>query len=134
MKCRSSKVQNYGCTVMKKQICFDACLAKELFLLWDKGIETTGCCCGKHSNCKPDMSYIGVENKYISKMKKLGYKVRFNSCRPGDEDSFIPKTKFQQEGDIMTIAFFWKGLIIIFVMACILTYFSPNWDGFTGPK
>ena len=27
----------------------------------------------------------------IPKMKALGYEVRFNECRPGDEDMFAPK-------------------------------------------
>lgn len=72
-----------------KIVCIDKCLVKEVIELWELGIKTTGCCCG-HSN--PDNSYIGVEPEYIERMKSLGYKVRFNPCRPDDEDSFIPKT------------------------------------------
>lgn len=26
-------------------------------------------------------------------MKEIGYVVQFNSCRPNDEDSFVPMTK-----------------------------------------
>ena len=33
-----------------------------------------------------------IDFEDIPKMKALGYKVQFNSCRPNDEDSFIPKT------------------------------------------
>lgn len=95
MECRKSLAQEYQCQVSHNNISFDACLAKELFSLWDLGIETTGCCCGKHQNSgKNQKSYIGVGFKYIYKMKQLGYKVRYNPMRPGDEDSFIPKTKF----------------------------------------
>jgi hypothetical protein len=68
------------------------CLARELFYLWDLGIITTGCCCGHHEGENGENSYIGVLEKFIPKMKELGYKVRFNPCRPKDEDSFIPKT------------------------------------------
>lgn len=98
--CRKSKVQCYECQVSRKipfeenkRISFDACLSRELFYLWDKGIETTGSCCGKHVNLKKGMAYIGVIKEDIPKMKELGYKVAFNHIRPNDEDSFIPKTK-----------------------------------------
>lgn len=72
----------------------DKCLLPEILKLWEMGIKTTGCCCGHgHS----DLSYIGVLPEYIPRMKELGYKVHFNKCRPGDEDSFIPKTKLIYE-------------------------------------
>ena len=95
--CRKSKVQEYDCQVCVKSkwksshkwICFDKCLADELFYLWDLGIITTGCCCG-HKEHTP---YIGVEKEYIPQMKKLGYKVAHNPMRPIDEDSFLPLTK-----------------------------------------
>ena len=90
--CRKSKVQEYECQVSSGGISFDACLAKELFYLWDNGIETTGCCCGRHSNCHKSMAYIGVKFKHIDKMKSWGYRVAVNPMRPNDEDSFIPKT------------------------------------------
>ena len=100
-KCRKSIVQEYGCTVCTKPffskgklICFDKCLADELFYLWDLGIITTGCCCGHHKGLDGSHSYIGVDKKFIPQMKKLGYKVRFNDMRPNDEDSFIPKIIF----------------------------------------
>ncbi len=104
--CRQSVVQEYDCCVFvvprwkssHKYICFDKCLANELFFLWDKGIITTGCCCDHHvsdhgiGNGKH--AYIGVSKEFIPFMKKLGYKVSFNKSRPGDEDSFTPKTNF----------------------------------------
>ncbi len=97
VKCRKSKTQEYQCSVMVKApwkssknfISFDACLAKELFFLWDKGIETTGCCCGKHYKRKNDIPYISVFPKYVDKMIKLGY----NSINKEKKDHFILKTK-----------------------------------------
>jgi len=66
----------------------DACLIDEIIYLWRLGIRTTGCCCG-HNKVK---GFIGVLFDDITKMKKLGYNVKFNECRPNDEDSFIPKS------------------------------------------
>ena len=67
--------------------CLDRCVAEEIMQLWMKGITTTGCCCG-HGKVAP---FINVGTKDIPKMKKLGYLVAPNSCRPEDEDSFYPK-------------------------------------------
>ena len=103
LPCRKSNIQEYDCCVSKKpfwrdkHICFDKCLANELFYLWDMGIITTGSCCGNHKGCNGEHSYIGVKDEFIPKMKELGYKVSFNPCRPKDEDSFIPKTIFPNE-------------------------------------
>lgn len=72
-----------------KYVAIDKCLIKEIIDLWEKGIHTTGCCCG-HGN--KNKAFIGVDFEDIPKMKALGYEVQFNSCRPNDEDSFIPKT------------------------------------------
>ena len=69
-------------------ICVDACLKEEIIVLWSAGIRTTGCCCG-HNEL---MGYIGVIGEDIPRMKAMGYEVRPNTCRPGDEDSFKPKT------------------------------------------
>ena len=72
-----------------KYVAVDKCLIKEITGLWEKGRHTTSCCCG---HGQKDKAFIGVEFNDIPKMKELGYKVQFNSCRPDDEDSFIPKT------------------------------------------
>ena len=72
-----------------KYIAVDKCLIKEIIDLWEQGIRTTGCCCGHGDKSK---AYIGVVFEDIPKMKALGYEVFYNSCRPDDEDSFIPKT------------------------------------------
>ena len=66
----------------------DKCLLPEIIRLWEMGIKTTGCCCG-HWKEEP---FIGVRFEDIDKMKALGYKVCPNKFRPGDEDSFYPKT------------------------------------------
>lgn len=76
-----------GYTIYDGTIWVDACLSEEIKFLWSLGIRTTGCCCG-HNTGDP---YIGVINEDIPRMKELGYKVHHNPCRPGDEDSFIPK-------------------------------------------
>lgn len=73
---------------LRKSVSLDACIAEEVMDLWALGIITTGCCCGHGYK----QSYIGVSFGHIFKMKELGYKVALNSCRPDDEDSFIPTT------------------------------------------
>lgn len=72
-----------------KFVSIDKCLLPEILTLWEMGIKTTGCCCG-HGRQEP---FIGVTEENIQRMKNLGYKVQFNSCRPEAEDSFIPKTE-----------------------------------------
>ena len=76
-------------------VCVDKCLINEIKWLWSKGIHTTGCCCGRHLEDPEDgsLAYIGVCPKSIEKIKALGYRVAPNPCRPGAEDSFIPKTR-----------------------------------------
>ena len=71
-------------------VAIDKCLLPEILKIWEMGIKTTGCCCG---HGREGMSFIGVRPEHIDRMKSLGYEVRFNECRPGDEDSFIPKTQ-----------------------------------------
>jgi hypothetical protein len=73
-------------------ICVDACIAEEIISLWGVGITTTGCCCG-HNKAE---GFIGVADDDIPRMKEMGYMVHFNSCRPGDEDEFTPKTIFNK--------------------------------------
>jgi len=72
-------------------ICVDKCIAKEVQYLWSLGMITTGCCCGHNIT----EGYIGVIDKDIEIMKKGGYKVHHNQCRPKDEDSFIPKSHYE---------------------------------------
>jgi len=71
----------------RKTVCIDKCLVDEIKYLWNIGIRTTGCCCGHNIQ----QGYIGVIDEDISRMKNLGYTVASNTCRPNDEDSFVPK-------------------------------------------
>lgn len=77
-------------TVKQSQfVGIDACIALEIIdLWWVLNIVTTGCCCG-HNKYPP---YIGVVDDHIPLMKRLGYRVHHNPCRPGDEDSFYPRS------------------------------------------
>ena len=72
-----------------KCVAIDKCLLPEIISLWEKGIKTTGNCCG-HGIISP---FIGVIPKHINKMKQLGYKIQTNEFDLTREDSFIPKTK-----------------------------------------
>lgn len=72
----------------RETVCIDACLFDEVKALWRVGITTTGCCCG-HNKIQ---GYIGVVDGDIHKMKALGYVVAYNSGRPNDEDSFVPRS------------------------------------------
>ena len=72
-------------------ICIDKCIAEEIQYIWLWGIKTTGCCCGHNIQ----EGYIGVIDKDIEFMKKSGYKVHFNKSRLGAEDSFIPKSHYE---------------------------------------
>lgn len=83
----------------RKCVSIDKCLLPEILKLWEKGIRTTGNCCG-HGKMKP---FIGVENKYIDDMINLGYKVYFNKCRPNDKDMFIPKTEIKTDSEVEPI-------------------------------
>ena len=75
----------------KNEVKVDECLANEIEELWNKGIKTTGCCCG-HGFV---LGYIEVTGECIEDMEKLGY-VHYiypNSCGGVErKDAFIPKT------------------------------------------
>lgn len=73
---------------LKTAVSVDRCLADEIQHLWWLGIVTTGCCCGHN---KLD-GFIGVQPEFIGTMIGLGYEVARNRARPGDSDSFYPKT------------------------------------------
>ena len=72
-------------------ICIDKCIAEEIQYLWSCGIRTTGCCCGHNIQ----EGYIGVIDKDIEFMKKLGYKVHYNKQDLNDEKNFIPKSHYE---------------------------------------
>lgn len=65
----------------------DDCLVEEIKDLWNKGIHTSGCCCG-HKGKFP--AWISVEHTDIPKMLDLGYKMFINEFGTVE---FIPKSK-----------------------------------------
>ena len=76
-----SEIQEYNCSVLvsprvtglDKDICFDGCMFFELKQLWDKGIKTLGCCCGKHVNSEEKSAYIQVAPEFVDQMLEIGY-------------------------------------------------------------
>jgi hypothetical protein len=67
----------------KKSVCFDKCLADEIFFLWSVGVKTSQSCCGHNLSC----GGIYVHEGDTKKMVRLGYKEykKFNSF-------FVPKS------------------------------------------
>ena len=75
----------------KDEVQVDECLANEIEELWNKGIKTTGCCCG-HGFA---LGFIEVVDKCIEEMEKLGYVHYIYPTNAGGidrKDAFIPKT------------------------------------------
>lgn len=72
----------------KKTVSIDRCLLYEVSLLWERGIKTTGCCCG-HGKAP---AYISVKEEFTDVMKRLGYKPIKNELRPEDRTMFKPQT------------------------------------------
>ena len=111
MRCEDIKFGTYDCAYnimppyyvtdingekKTRYVAIDKCLIREILDLWEEGIKTTGCCCGHGDASK---AFIGAKAEYIERMKELGYTIFINQCRPGDEDSFTPKTAMAY-GDI----------------------------------
>lgn len=79
------------CEGYKTDIEVDACLEIEIRELWNRGIRTTGCCCG-HGKY---LGFIQVVEEDIPKMLKLGYQNYIYDTRYGGvdrKDAFIPLT------------------------------------------
>lgn len=74
--------------IVRDFISIDACLLSEVVSLWQKGITTTGCCCG-HNLIE---GYIGVHDQDIDRMLELGYEIAPNALCPDRRDSFFPKS------------------------------------------
>jgi len=86
------KLIKYNCSdEYKRHILVDKCISDEISSLWEKGIRTTGCCCG-HGR---ELGFIQVVDDDIPKMLQLDY---VNYIYPNDFggekriDAFIPKT------------------------------------------
>lgn len=94
---------NYDSKKYKTNILVDECLADEIESLWNKGIRTTGCCCG-HGK------YLGFINVYqddIEKMEHLGYQHYIFEDDFGGEkrkDTFIPKVMGIYMTDILIVS------------------------------
>lgn len=69
----------------KNIIYIDKCILPEIKMLWEKGVHTTGCCCG-HNITAPS---IVVQPKYHDVMKNLGYKEMYN---PFNKNIFYSRT------------------------------------------
>lgn len=99
------------CLEQRESICVDKCIAAEIQSLWDRGIRTTGCCCG---HGKPELSYIGVVEEDIEKMKELGYKQTFDYDLKFTAEfyskSFIPKDMDYKDLQIKTLIGFIKRI------------------------
>ena len=83
------------CEGFKSHIPIDKCLEEEILTLWQKGIKTTGCCCG-HGKV---LGYIGVTEDCIERMEELGYQQYIFPDEFGGierKDTFIPKTTYHQ--------------------------------------
>lgn len=53
-------------------VCIDTCILEAIKEIWDKGIETTGCCCG-HGLMK---AWVSVDPDDYVAMHELGYEQR----------------------------------------------------------
>lgn len=85
-----NQVQVYNPYHIKRPyIWIDKCMVEEIYKLWGLGIETTGCCCGHNEQ----EGYIGVLDKYVRIMRKMGYVNKFNESRPQDQSTFFPRLK-----------------------------------------
>jgi hypothetical protein len=53
-------------------VCIDQCIVKAIKELWNKGVETTGCCCGHNIMS----AWVSVHEAWYVEMFKLGYEQR----------------------------------------------------------
>jgi hypothetical protein len=86
---------NYDKNKTKDAVTVDECIKKEIEQLWEKGIRTTGCCCGHGKRC----GFIEVIDEDVEEMKKMGYLHYMYNNDPKRKDAFIPKAKCKQKKD-----------------------------------
>lgn len=75
----------------KEVVSIDICISDEIKDLWNRGIKTTGCCCG-HGR---ELGFIEVDDKNIKDMEDLGYTHYIYDEKFGGierRDAFIPKS------------------------------------------
>lgn len=53
-------------------VCIDQCIVDAVKEIWNKGIETTGCCCG-HNIMR---AWVGIHPAWYEDMFRLGYEQR----------------------------------------------------------
>lgn len=91
-------VGTYGCSIAMttpegKGVSIDRCLADEVSGLWERGIETLGCCCGHGARTA---SYIQVVPEHCAAMGDMGYRRQPEIVLPGGDVMgswcFRPKT------------------------------------------
>lgn len=75
----------------KTHIEVDDCIADEVEELWNRGIKTTGCCCGHGAA----LGMIQVREECIPAMEQMGYvhyiyETNFGGVKR--KDAFIPKS------------------------------------------
>jgi hypothetical protein len=56
---------------LSPSVCIDPCIAEEIIMLWNKGILTLGCCCGR--NQPPMYPFVNVADEHIEQMLDMGY-------------------------------------------------------------
>lgn len=61
-------------------VCVDNCIVEAILILWDKGIETTGCCCGHNF----ERAWVNVHPDDYVVMFELGYEQRPVEVRDGN--------------------------------------------------
>jgi len=66
----------------------DNCIAKEILILWENKVRTTGCCCGHNV----DRGMINVIPAHKQKMIKLGYRYYYNEF---GARCYMPLTKYK---------------------------------------
>lgn len=88
--CSAAGKGTYRCyiTVPGYEISCDRCLAFEIRMLNDMGIQTIGCCCGHGT----EAGYIQVDPKCIDAMKRIGYVERKPDAFGNGRWCFEPKS------------------------------------------
>jgi len=85
-----------------RHVAIDACIAKEIYELNKKGVQTVGCCCS-HGDKEYNSHVLFLENS-VSLMEELGYRVEKYCYKDGKTyDIYIAnlKTGCNTEEDVI---------------------------------
>jgi len=89
-QCKNVEIGSHEVSVMiSEKISVDKCIAEEILGLWEKGITTTGSCCG-HNKINGMINFPDSETE---NMKQLGYRVYRNKFGAMVADSKTCKIK-----------------------------------------